>query len=105
MAVQLKWSAQVNLSSSSLITEVKRGDALFKLFKVFFKITLLKYSKLEAYLAWTLATEHLTILSNMLFRDSAKFIYNIHMSQRRLLAEQDYILIESLRIKNCEVLN
>lgn len=56
-------------------------------------------------MAWTLATEHLTILSNMLFRDSAKFIYNIHMSQRRLLAEQDYILIESLRIKNCEVLN
>ena len=56
-------------------------------------------------MVWTLATEHLTILSNMLFRDSAKFIYNIHMSQRRLLAEQDYILIESLRIKNCEVLN
>lgn len=37
LAVQLKWSAQVNLSSSSLITEVKLGDALFKLFKVFFK--------------------------------------------------------------------
>lgn len=35
LAVQLKWSAQVNLSSSSLITEVKLGDALFKLFKVF----------------------------------------------------------------------
>ena len=37
LAVQLKWSAQVNLSSSSLITEVKLGDALFKLFKVFLK--------------------------------------------------------------------
>lgn len=35
LAVQLKRSAQVNLSSSSLITEVKLGDALFKLFKVF----------------------------------------------------------------------